>query len=25
MAEISSLARPEGRLVDPAGLAPDWD
>jgi diketogulonate reductase-like aldo/keto reductase len=25
MAEISSLARPDGRVVDPAGLAPDWD
>ena len=25
MAEISALARPDGRLVNPAGFAPDWD
>ena len=25
MAEISALASPQGRLVDPAGLAPAWD
>jgi 2,5-diketo-D-gluconate reductase B len=25
MAEISALASPRGRLVDPAGLAPAWD
>ena len=25
MAEIAGLARPDGRLVDPAGLAPVWD
>lgn len=24
MARISALARPDGRLVNPAGLAPDW-
>jgi 2,5-diketo-D-gluconate reductase B len=25
MAEISALARPQGRLVNPAGFAPRWD
>ncbi len=25
IAEIDGLARPDGRLVDPAGVAPDWD
>lgn len=25
MAAISALAEPEGRLIDPAGMAPDWD
>jgi diketogulonate reductase-like aldo/keto reductase len=25
MAEIASLARPGGRLINPAGFAPDWD
>jgi diketogulonate reductase-like aldo/keto reductase len=25
MAEISGLARPDGRLIDPAGVAPSWD
>ena len=25
MAEIAGLARPDGRLVNPAGFAPDWD
>jgi 2,5-diketo-D-gluconate reductase B len=25
MAEIFALARPDGRLVNPAGLAPNWD
>jgi len=25
MAEIFALARPDGRLVSPAGFAPDWD
>ena len=25
MREISSLARPDGRVIDPGGLAPDWD
>jgi 2,5-diketo-D-gluconate reductase B len=25
MAEIFGLARPDGRLVNPAGFAPDWD
>jgi diketogulonate reductase-like aldo/keto reductase len=25
MAEIFALARPDGRLVDPAGFAPNWD
>ncbi|MFG6082924.1 aldo/keto reductase [Paracoccus litorisediminis] len=25
MAAIRALARPDGRLVSPAGLAPDWD
>jgi 2,5-diketo-D-gluconate reductase B len=25
MKEISALARPDGRIVDPAGLAPAWD
>ncbi len=24
-AEISALARPDGRVIDPAPLAPDWD
>ncbi|MFC5373924.1 aldo/keto reductase [Brevundimonas faecalis] len=25
MAAVAALARPDGRLVDPAGLAPTWD
>jgi diketogulonate reductase-like aldo/keto reductase len=25
MAEIAGLARPDGRLIDPAGFAPSWD
>jgi 2,5-diketo-D-gluconate reductase B len=25
MAAIHALARPDGRLVSPAGLAPKWD
>lgn len=25
MDEISELARPDGRVISPAGLAPDWD
>lgn len=25
MAAIAALARPDGRIVSPAGLAPDWD
>lgn len=25
MAEIAGLARPDGRIIDPAGVAPDWD
>jgi len=25
MAAIHGLARPDGRIIDPAGLAPDWD
>lgn len=25
MEEISRLHRPDGRIIDPAGLAPDWD
>jgi 2,5-diketo-D-gluconate reductase B len=25
MAEISGLARPDGRLINPAGFAPSWD
>lgn len=25
MAAIATLARPDGRIVSPAGLAPDWD
>ena len=25
MGRISGLARPDGRIIDPAGLAPDWD
>ena len=25
MAEIATLARPNGRIVDPAGLAPQWE
>jgi diketogulonate reductase-like aldo/keto reductase len=25
IAEITALARPDGRIVSPAGIAPDWD
>lgn len=25
METVSGLARPDGRVIDPAGLAPDWD
>jgi diketogulonate reductase-like aldo/keto reductase len=25
MAEIAALAQPDGRRVDPAGMAPSWD
>lgn len=25
MREIAALARPDGRIIDPEGLAPDWD
>jgi hypothetical protein len=25
MAEISRLARPDGRQIDPVGMAPRWD
>ena len=25
MAAIRQLARPDGRIVNPAGLAPEWD
>jgi 2,5-diketo-D-gluconate reductase B len=25
MAEISALARPDGRQIDPVGMAPRWD
>jgi len=25
MARIGARARPDGRVINPAGLAPDWD
>jgi len=25
MARIGALARPDGRVINPDGLAPDWD